>query len=206
MEIADTNFWFEVAKDPILSRNTQIRKTSTLKMTSLTYARVCSRQHFRGLQGKGFPTDSRHSNWHKLCPSSSRHFFCTHTKRTSYSLCSQLERKSKHLSSTSHTDISMTYCQSITQILRIIWVRCTPLNLRFKKKTRQRATPLLPTCIYSCRSEGAVSCALPFTTKGRRFQLPYHKLSVSEQQYSIFTSLWCFNPTAHTVCQGLLFL
>ena len=31
-------------------------------------------------------------------------------------------------------------------------------------KTRQRATPLLPTWIYSCRSEGTVSCALPFTT------------------------------------------
>ena len=41
--------------------------------------------------GRGcFPTDSRHS--HKLCPSST--FFCTHTKRTSYSLCSQLARKS----------------------------------------------------------------------------------------------------------------
>ena len=36
MGIAYTNFWFCVAKDSILSRNTQIRKTSTLKMTSLT--------------------------------------------------------------------------------------------------------------------------------------------------------------------------
>ena len=32
-----------------------------------------SRQHFRGLRGKGFPTDSRHSNGHKLCTSPSRH-------------------------------------------------------------------------------------------------------------------------------------
>ena len=30
MEIPDTNFWFSVAKDPILSRNTKIRQTSTL--------------------------------------------------------------------------------------------------------------------------------------------------------------------------------
>ena len=52
--------------------------------------------------------------------------------RNSYSLCSQLKRKSKHLSSTSHTDTSMTYCQSITQILRITGVRCIPLNLRSK--------------------------------------------------------------------------
>ena len=34
---------------------------------------VSSRQHFRGLRGKGFPTDSRHSDGHKLCPSPSRH-------------------------------------------------------------------------------------------------------------------------------------
>ena len=71
-------------------------------------------------------------------------------------------RKSKHLSSTSHTDTSMTYCQSINQILRIIWVRCILLSLRLK--TRQRATTLLPTWNYSCRSGGTVSCALSFTT------------------------------------------
>ena len=65
-------------------------------------------------------------------------------------------------SSTSHTDTSMTYCQSITQTLRIIWVKCIPLSLR--SKTRRRATPLLPTWIYSCRSRVTVSCALPFTT------------------------------------------
>ena len=56
----------------------------------------------------------------------------------------------------------MTYCQSITQILKIIWVRCIPLSLR--SKTRRRATPLLPTWIYSCQSRVTVSCALPFTT------------------------------------------
>ena len=56
----------------------------------------------------------------------------------------------------------MTYCQSITQMLRTILVRCIPLNVR--SKTRQRATPLLHTSIYSCPSEGTVSCALPFTT------------------------------------------
>ena len=56
----------------------------------------------------------------------------------------------------------MTYCQSITQILRIIWVRCIPLSLR--SRTRRRATPLLPTWIYACRSRVKVSCELPFTT------------------------------------------
>ena len=56
----------------------------------------------------------------------------------------------------------MTYCQSITQLLRIIWFKFIPLSLR--SKIRPRATPLLPTWIYSCRSGGTVSCALPFTS------------------------------------------
>ena len=64
--------------------------------------------------------------------------------------------------STSHRDTSMTYCQSITQTFIIIWVKSIPLSLR--SKTRRRATPLLPTWIYSCRSRVTVSCALPFTT------------------------------------------
>ena len=55
----------------------------------------------------------------------------------------------------------MTYCQSITQIWRIIWVKCIPLSLR--SKARLRATLLLPTWFYSCRSGGTVSCAVPST-------------------------------------------
>ena len=38
-------------------------------------ARVSSWQHFRGLRGKGFPTDNRHSHGHKLCPSPSWYIF-----------------------------------------------------------------------------------------------------------------------------------
>ena len=71
-------------------------------------------------------------------------------------------KKNYHLSSTLQTDTSMTYCQSITQTLIIIWVKCIPLSLR--SKTRRRATPLLPSWIYSCRPRVTVSCALPFTT------------------------------------------
>ena len=63
----------------------------------------------------------------------------------------------------------MVYCQSITQILRIIWVRCILLSL--KSKTRRRATPLLPTWIYCCRSKVTVSCALPFTTNDFNFHI-----------------------------------
>ena len=71
-----------------------------------------------------------------------------------------MERKNWHLSSTSHTDTLMTYCQSITQILKIIWVRCIPLSLR--SKTRQRATPLLPylDLLLSIESDGQLRTSL----------------------------------------------
>ena len=56
----------------------------------------------------------------------------------------------------------MTCCPLITLTLKIISVRCIPLNLR--SKTRQRATLLLPTWIYSCQLVGTVNFTLPFTT------------------------------------------
>ena len=56
----------------------------------------------------------------------------------------------------------MTCCPLIILTLKIISVRCIPLNLR--SKTRRRATLLLPTWIYSCQSVGTVNFTLPFTT------------------------------------------
>ena len=56
----------------------------------------------------------------------------------------------------------MTCCPLITLTLKIISVRCIPLNLR--SKTRRRATLLLPTWIYSCQSVVTVNFTLPFTT------------------------------------------
>ena len=83
----------------------------------------------------------------------------------------------------------MTYCQSITQILKIIWVRCIPLNL--KSKTRQRATPAsYLDLLLSIGRDGHLRTSL--YDKKWRFQLPYHKLSVPAQQHSIFASLWRF--------------
>ena len=67
-----------------------------------------------------------------------------------------------HLSSILHIDTSMTCCPLITLTLKIISVRCIPLNLR--SKTRRRATLLLPTWIYSYQSVGTVNFTLPFTT------------------------------------------
>ena len=51
---------------------------------------------------------------------------------------------------------------SINNPLKIISVRCIPLNLR--SKSRRWATLLLPTWIYSCQSVGTVNFTLPFTT------------------------------------------
>ena len=56
----------------------------------------------------------------------------------------------------------MMFCPQTTRILRITWDRCIPLNLR--SKTRQRATLLLLTWIYFCRSGRTVNCKLPFMT------------------------------------------
>ena len=153
---------------------------------------------------KGFPTDSRHSNGYTLCPCPSRHFSVLiwsglHT----LSLCSELERKSWHLSSTSDKDTSMTYYQSITQILRIIWVRYIPLNLR--SKSRQRATPVLPTWIYSCRSEGMVSCALSFMTNVTILTSISQTFRFRAATFHLRQPM-AFYLTAHTVCQGLPFL
>ena len=49
----------------------------------------------------------------------------------------------------------MTYCPLITLTLKVISVRCIPLNWR--SKTQRRATLLLRTWIYSCQSVGTVN-------------------------------------------------
>ena len=93
------------------------------------HARASSRQDFRGLRGKGFLTDARHTNGHQLCPSPNRHIpvlirsgidtvFALGLKETV-----SLWKETWHLSSTSHIDTSMTYCQSIIHVFRIILVR-----------------------------------------------------------------------------------
>ena len=79
----------------------------------------------------------------------------------------------------------MTYYQSITQILRIISVRCIPLSLR--SKTRGRETLLFPTWIYSCRSRVTLN-SLPFTTNVT-INFPFLSSNVpSSPAYGIFIS------------------
>ena len=126
-----------------------------------SYARVSSRQYFRGLRGKGFPTDSRHSDGHKLCTSLADIFLYSYEAEFIQSLLSTGKKKLA-----SQFNFTYRYIDDALSInnpdIRIIWVRCIPLSLR--SKTRRRATPLLPTWNYSCRSRVMVSCALPFTT------------------------------------------
>ena len=71
-------------------------------------------------------------------------------------------QSSMRLGSISHTGTSMMFCPWTTQSLRFTWARCIPLNSR--SKTRQRATLLLLTWIYFCRSGGTVYFTLPFMT------------------------------------------
>ena len=113
--------------------------------------------------GKGFPTDSRHSNGHELCPSPSRHISVL--IRSGIHTVFSLSTGKKKLAS--QFNFTYRYIEDVLSInnpdfLKIIWVRCIRLSL--KSKTQRRATLLLPTWIYSCRSRVTVSCALPFTT------------------------------------------
>ena len=79
-----------------------------------------------------------------------------------------------------HSDSAsvLLYFTLITLTLKIISLRCIPLNLR--SKTLRRSTLLLPTWIYSCQSERTVKFTLPFTTSVT-ILYPYYKLSVPEQ-------------------------
>ena len=69
-------------------------------------------------------------------------------------------KKNWHLSSTSHTDTSMTYCQSITQILKIILGRCIRLSLRLKTRQRAPSVPSYLDLLLSIESDGQLRTSL----------------------------------------------
>ena len=121
--------------------------------------------------------------------------------RNPYSPCSRPVGNGRHLSLTSRIDTSMTYCQLITLTLKIISVRCIPLNLR--SKTRRRATLLLPTFIYPCQSVGTVNFTPLFTTSV--------SILISILQTFRFRAAashirphMAFHLTTHPIRQGLL--
>ena len=83
--------------------------------------------------------------------------------------------------------------------MRIILAKSILLNLR--SKTRQRATLLLLTWIYSCPSGETVNFVLTFTTNVT--------ISISllpTFHYSISARLWRFYIKAYTIYQGMFLL
>ena len=123
-------------------------------------------------------------------PLSEQTYFCTHTKRISFILCSGLERNSWYISSTSHIDTSTTYCQVIIHTLRIISVGCIPLSL--KSKTQQRATLLF--------------LASTPVDRDKRGDFNFHITNSPFLRSKILRQPMAFLSTAQTICHGLLLL
>ena len=137
---------------------------------------VSGRQHFRGFCGKGFPADSRYSNGNKLCPSSSRHISLLIWSRN-YTVFALNREETVGVS-----------VQFYIQVHRWCFVHKQPRVWEFpgpdvsrwtRDQRHDRATLLLHTWIYFCRSGGTVYFTLPFMTTWR-FQFPHHKFSVPE--------------------------
>ena len=120
-------------------------------MTSLN-ARVSSRQHFRGLRGKGFPTDSRTN-----CAPLLADIFLLLIRSVIHTVFALNWKKIA-------SQLNFTY-RYIDDVLSInnpdfenFLGQMYPTELEIKR--RRRATPLLPTWINSCRSRVTVSSAL----------------------------------------------
>ena len=92
LEITDTNVWSTDAKDLILSRNAQFEKHKDPEDDIINMVEFLVDNIFVVFGGKvfqqinGIPMGTN-------CALLVADIFCTHTKRNSYSLCSQLERK-----------------------------------------------------------------------------------------------------------------
>ena len=89
-------------------------------------------------------------------------YFCTHTKRISYSPCSRSVGNGQHLSSTSHIDTSMTYCPLITRIWELSRSDVSPkLEMKDTTKSNSSSASYLDILLSTV---GTVIFALPFTT------------------------------------------
>ena len=96
----------------------------------------------------------------QIVPLFEQKYFSIYMKQNLYSLCSQRNGNCWHLVSILHTGTSMKCSPLTTQSLSIIWAKCILLNLR--SKTRQSATLLFLTRIYSCWYGWTVNIILPF--------------------------------------------
>ena len=115
-----------------------------------------------------------------------------------FSLCSQSERSSKHLEPFNFTYRHIDDVLSINNSDFENYLGQMYIPLTLSLKTRQWATCLRLTWLCSYRSGGTVNFALQFTTIVR-FQFSYHKLSIPEYQYPIFSRMaWCSCEKFHT--------
>ena len=103
---------------------------------------------------------------------------------------------------TSHTNTSMTYCKSIAQILRIIWVRCTRWARDQRHEGEQHLCFLLG---FPVDREGRSNCAHPFTSN---VTFSTSILQTFRSRGAIFhlRQPMAFYLTVHALCQGLLLL
>ena len=121
-------------------------------------------------EGKGFLTDSWHSNGYKLCPPPSRHISVLIRSRIHTVFCSWPIK-----TSTLYKDTSMTYYLLITQTLRIISVRSILPSWR-SNTTESNTSGFSLDLILSIGRDGYLGTSL--LRQGWRFWIPYHKLSV----------------------------
>ena len=142
-----------------------------------------------GFSEKDFPTNSRHSNRNNLCPSPNWHTFI---KFKQY----QLSTGQKPIASQFH----ITIFSLMIQTLRITWLRY-PIEIEIKKPWR--ATCVLPSWIYPCRSGGTVFFTLTFMAN---MGISIFILQTFRSLLNYIYTIACFFLTADRICQGFLLL
>ena len=91
-----------------------------------------------------------------------------------------------------HTDTSMTYCQSITQILRIIWGQMYPAELEIKNTTESNNSASYLDLLLSIESDGQLRTSLYDKRDDFNFHItnfPFLSSNIpSSPAYSVFIS------------------
>ena len=151
-------FW---SRRIILCKGTIWHQTQVLWRWHNQHAWVSGRQHFRGFCGKVFPADSRYSNGNKLCPSSSRHISLLIWSRI-HTVFALNREETVGVSVQFHIQVHR-WC-FVHKQPRVWGLHGPDVSRWTRDQTQQRATHLLLTWIYFCRSGGTVNFTLPFMT------------------------------------------
>ena len=164
---------------------------------------ISSWQHFRGLRVKGFPTDSRLSNRHKLCPSPSRHISALIRSRI-HTVFALNWKEKVSISVQVHRQIHRwRNCQSIIQIFENYLGQIYPAELEIKDTMESNNSSFYLDLLLSIRRDDQLHTSLYNKRDNFNFHITnFRFLSTnipSSPAYGVFIS-------AHTVCQGLLLL